>query len=312
MTLEQSLELHLSKKCRKDYLLDNLSFSETGKLLIEDSYQIHEITESINQSKRAFSDFKNFYKSSDLNALALIEKINHFIIKNYLMEADNLAFKSILTNLNENYGKDEVDKIFKEYNQIFSERTEDSLNDNIGAIPRRELFLEEIILLKICNNNKAAGKYKEIFDDTSLVETTKYTPVFYTIMEQFDSKPSFGPGAGNLIKLLMEPSQKHPDSLEAQIEYMRENWSVLTDKFLLMLMRSLDMIKEENKAFFNGPGPTNVIQYHKYEEDDSPNFSPDSNWMPEVILLAKNSLVWLDQLSRDYKKRDQNSQPDTR
>ena len=61
MTLEQSLELHLSKKCRKEYHLEDLSYSETGKLIIKDSYQIHEITESINKAKRTFSDFKNFY-----------------------------------------------------------------------------------------------------------------------------------------------------------------------------------------------------------------------------------------------------------
>ena len=30
--------------------------------------------------------------------------------------------------------------------------------------------------------------------------------------------------------------------------------------------------------------------------------SPDSNWMPSVVLLAKNSYVWLDQLSKKYQR----------
>ena len=29
-------------------------------------------------------------------------------------------------------------------------------------------------------------------------------------------------------------------------------------------------------------------------------FSPDSNWMPSLVLLAKSVYVWLDQLSKEY------------
>ena len=310
MILDQSLELHFSNKCREDYLLEDLKYSDTGKLIVDESYQIKEITESLNKTKRERTETDQFFKSSDLNALALIEKINHFLIKSYLLKSDNLAMKSTLTLLNDNYGDDQIDKIFIGYFNSFSnntvlekyENTENYLNQSVETTPVRELLLEEIILLKICNNNRAALKYRELYSDDELADSTKYTPVFYTILEHFNETPSFGPQSKNLINLLMEPALKHPDSLQAQIEYIREKWSEITDQFLLQLMRSLDMIKEENKAFFHGPGPTEVIKYNAIEEDDSPNFSRDSNWMPGIILLAKNSLVWLDQLSRDYKR----------
>lgn len=315
MTLEQSLELHINNKSRKEFFLENMKFSETGKLVVDESYQIQEITENINKKKKENPDFREFYKSSDLNALALIEKINHFLIKKYLLESDNLAFKSTLSLLNKNYGQDEVDKILSEYCNNFSGETKVILDSKINSIPVRELLLEEIILLKICNNNLAAVAYKELFDDKPLVEKSKYTPVFYTILENFDNTPSFGPEGGNLIRLLMEPALKHPHSLQDQIEYIKEYWSEITDQFLFQLMRSLDMIKEENRMFFSGPGPTTAIKYgniHNQEDDDTPNFSTDSNWMPEVILLAKNALVWLDQLSRDYMReiRTLNQIPD--
>jgi glycosidase len=305
MIMEQSLELHLNNSSRKNYLLENLIFSETGKLIVKENYQIQEITEQINSIRKESGEVENFYKSSDINALALIEKINHFLIKKYLLEADNLAFKSTLNRLNENYGKDEIDKIFEVYNSNFSGKGGIDLENQIDSRPVRELILEEVILLKICNNNQAAAPYKELFDDTPLIENSRYTPVFYTMLEHFDETPSFGPGKNNLIKLLMEPAQHHPHSLQAQIEYMKDKWPILTDEFLLLLLKGIDKIREENKAFFNGPGPSSVLEFgniHNREEDDTPNFSPDSNWMPEVILLAKNALVWLDQLSRDYKR----------
>jgi len=313
MILDQSLELHFSNKSRKEYLLEDLNFTETGKLVVKESYNIKEITEKLNTAKRDQTANEFFFKSGDLNALGLIEKINHYLIKQYLLVADNLVMKSAIKQLNENYGEDEIDKILIEYSRNFSneliytnkENVEDFLKREIDSIPVRELLLEEIILLKICNNNQAAVQYKELFDDERLINKTKYSPVFYSILEHFNETPSFGPGSGNLIKLLMEPALKHPDSLLAQIEFIREKWSGLTDQFLLLLMRGLDLIKEENKFHFNGPGPSQVIHYKNYhnkEDDDTPNYSPDSNWMPEVILLAKNSLVWLDQLSRDYKR----------
>ncbi|MDA3809493.1 MAG: alpha-amylase family glycosyl hydrolase [Spirochaetaceae bacterium] len=303
MTLEQSLELHLSNVSRKKYSLEDLNFSETGKLVVNDSYQINEISENLNTIKKERSDIDFYFKSGDLNALAIIEKINHFLIRQYLLEADNLGMRSTLSLLDGNYGKKEVDKILTEYSRNFSskKRADHVLEGKINNIPVRELLLEEIILLKICNNNPAASVYKELFDDEPLSKSTKYTPVFYTILEHFDETPSFGPGKSNLVKLLMEPALKHPHSLKAQLEYIKEKWGELTDPFFLLLMKALDLIKEENKIFFHGPGPTKAIQYN-HEEDDSPNFSRDSNWMPEVVLLAKNSLVWLDQLSRDYKR----------
>ncbi|HHN47629.1 MAG TPA: alpha-amylase, partial [Bacteroidales bacterium] len=47
--------------------------------------------------------------------------------------------------------------------------------------------------------------------------------------------------------------------------------------------------------------------YEEYE-----NFTPDTHWMPRVVLLAKNAYVWLDQLSKKYQRdiRRLNQVPD--
>ena len=36
--------------------------------------------------------------------------------------------------------------------------------------------------------------------------------------------------------------------------------------------------------------------------DEPENFTPDMNWMPRVVVIAKNSYVWLDQLSKKYER----------
>lgn len=75
------------------------------------------------------------------------------------------------------------------------------------------------------------------------------------------------------------------------------------------------MIREDEKATFGlgGPGPALVptiedlrgvhaapsgdITVIEYEA-----FTPDTDWMPRLVLLAKNTYVWLDQLSRKYQR----------
>ena len=87
-----------------------------------------------------------------------------------------------------------------------------------------------------------------------------------------------------------------------QLAYMAEHWeSLLGDQFLLLL-RGIDYLKEENKPQFPpGPGPIEEYTYD-YADGSPEGFSTDSNWMPNVVMLAKSTLVWLDQLSKQYQK----------
>jgi hypothetical protein len=70
------------------------------------------------------------------------------------------------------------------------------------------------------------------------------------------------------------------------------------------LFSSLDLIKEEENARFRGmggPGPAQVPRFFGTGIEFEPErFSQDKDWMPRLVLIAKNSYVWLDQLSKEY------------
>jgi glycosidase len=72
-------------------------------------------------------------------------------------------------------------------------------------------------------------------------------------------------------------------------------------QFLFRLLRSLDLIREDEKAIFLGPGPSLVYDFTGMDLE-AERFSPDREWMPSLVLLAKNAYVWLDQLSRQYQQ----------
>jgi len=64
----------------------------------------------------------------------------------------------------------------------------------------------------------------------------------------------------------------------------------------------MDIINEESKIPFVGPGEAKVYDFRD-AQFETENFTPDREWMPRLVLIAKNIYVWLDQLSKKYGKR---------
>jgi glycosidase len=157
-----------------------------------------------------------------------------------------------------------------------------------------------LIVLRLTNENPACSPYSIIFEENDLIKNTDY-------LEMMKNSYSFlkgikGPGTDelNIIDFLKAPGKAHPDSLIDQLSYISEKWELLLgDKFQLLL-RGIDFLKEENKPHFPpGPGPMEAYNYD-YADGSPEGFSKDSNWMPNVVMLAKSTLVWLDQLSKQY------------
>ncbi|MBO6049334.1 MAG: alpha-amylase [Spirochaetales bacterium] len=106
----------------------------------------------------------------------------------------------------------------------------------------------------------------------------------------------------DLFSFLTLPARLFPDSLAKQISYILEHWdSLLPDDLKLLLLKSRDYMQEEDKPRFQGPGPIDIPDYSSFN-DDIESFTPDRNWMPNVIMMAKSTLVWLDQLSKKYQR----------
>ncbi|TFG22125.1 MAG: alpha-amylase, partial [Promethearchaeota archaeon] len=109
----------------------------------------------------------------------------------------------------------------------------------------------------------------------------------------------YGPDNENFIKMLQTPFKLYPHSIHEQLEYLYKNWSELLDEFNYKILLALDLIREEELFRGLGPGKSRV---HEYDMEGIENFTPDRDWMPKVVMLAKNVYVWLDQLSKKYQK----------
>ena len=111
----------------------------------------------------------------------------------------------------------------------------------------------------------------------------------------------------DIFSFLTRPAKLYPDSLLDQISYILEHWGDLIPQNLrTMLLRAVDFVQEEEKPHFapvgaGGKQPMLVPDYSLFDSEYEA-FTADRNWMPNVVMIAKSTLVWLDQLTKEYNR----------
>jgi glycosidase len=155
-----------------------------------------------------------------------------------------------------------------------------------------------MILLYVQNENPAANRLLDLYDDERLEHDTRYIQCIDSLEEYFRHQPGFDTGKKSILDMLREPAQKYPHSLAQQLEFIIQSWGIHLGSHLYRLLSALDLIQEEESRIA-GPGPSEA-PFETGIELDEENYSQDSSWMPELVLLAKSVYVWLYQLSQKY------------
>ena len=299
-------EFHVSRAARDLYRFDETIYALTGNVLIQNPRAAREFADKMNRVRNVPAHPDRAVKASDIDAMGLIDEVLHYMIGLYRSQVNpNL--------LNDSYeyarqkGLD-VENTLIEFLRQFPPRDvyrgllreeEYYAQDSTGQ-PNRLTTLEEMLLLYITNSNPAVERYLELFDDSILEERTHYPHVIASLDELFRTMPPFGPYGQTLLDLLMSPIRAAPHSLYGQLEYIRTHWGHLLGGLYARLLVTLDFIKEETKPRFFGKGEAPVPVFTQRDYEDMERFSPDLDWMPSLVLMAKSVYVWLYQLSRKY------------
>ncbi|MDR0323194.1 MAG: alpha-amylase [Treponema sp.] len=299
------MEFHINRDVRKEYELKDSLFALTGNVVLADMKQTRELAAKFNlKQDPAFPE--RFIKSGQLFAMGLIDEILHFVVALYREQVQSDIFETALDRLENNLGEDKTDALLTSFSNQFPPRqvytgekkVKEYLKSKEEGDSCRALSIEETLLLALANLNPAFKPFKFMFDDRDLSKKTVYPDAIEELKEHFKELPPFGPDGMNLWDFLRSPALASPDSLTGQLEYMRKHWGLLISKFMARLLMSLDVINEENKPGFSGPGPANVLTFAGLDEYE--RFSPDQEWMPKTVLMAKCTLVWLFQISQKY------------
>ena len=302
-------EFHISRKARDKYQFDRSLYSLRGPVVFANFYAARRFAQKMNEKRDLIRFPESAVKAGHINAMGLMDEIFHYIVELYRQQASPQAFAAALMELEKELGTEALNATLKRFAEEFpplavyrGELTVDEyLTGETGGIPNREVVLEELLMLWLANTNPAWSPYLELFDDSELEKHTAYLNIVAKLRDFFDRQPPFGPDRQNLIDMLHEPAVAVPHSIPGQLEFIRQKWGPLLGKFLYRLLGSLDFLKEEAKLGMLGPAPAEVYEYAALEEEPE-RFTPDRDWMPSLVLIAKSTYVWLDQLSKKYQR----------
>ncbi len=299
-------------ECRKKYSLPTELFSLNGNLVFADFAAARGLAAQMNRERQADLHPQAAVRAGDLNALALIDEILHYLISIY-REQVKPALWSDFTKASAEPSL--LEKTVHAFLEAFPapEMAVKDLDaasflgkpDSATGREKREILLEESLLLALVNENPAAAVLRELFSDDDLRRESPYELVLDSLEKYLSGLPPFGPEKTSLIEMLRAPAKASPHSLAGQLEYMRSHWGLLLRPFMDRLLLGEDLIREESKARLPGPGPARapLLGDAPAEFHEGVRFSEDTDWMSRLVLLAKCVHVWLFQLGEKYGRR---------
>jgi len=297
------MEFHIDREVRREYGLKNSLFALTGNVILTDMRQTRELAAKFNAKQKSGSE--RYIRAGQLYAMGLIDEILHYVVALYREQVQPDAFDRGLQRLETNLSESKTNGLLTAFSEQFPPKpvytgekvVPEYLQSSDEGISCRCLSLEETMMLSLANLNPAFKPFQFLFDDKDLTQHTVYPAAIEELKALFKDLPPFGPFGQNLWDMLRSPALAS-DTLSGQLEYMRQHWGMLLGKFAARMLIGLDVIKEEEKPSFFGPGPSEVMSFSGLDEYE--RFSPDQEWMPKTVLMAKCTLVWLFQLSQKY------------
>ena len=308
-------EFHISRRARDRYQFDESLLGTNGRLIVSatDKPAVAGLEAARRIAERVYGSTGKIVAASEIFAAALIEEILHLLIRKY--ESQNPGMMANALALLESSLGSGLETTLLRFTQEFPptvvyagrQTAQAYLSESSQGIANRQITIEEMLLVRLANNNPALEDYREFFDDSVLADTAYHRSI--ALLGDFFSKlpPLTAPRAGTvetLTDVLAAPSKASPYSLEGQLQYLLDRWgAVLTPELRQLILRAMDFVREEvvrrsGHASFHASAP--VPDYRG--EPEYERFSADLEWMPRVVLMAKSSYVWLEQLSRKYKR----------
>ena len=287
-------DLRIAELTRKEIDFEEPLFQTingTGSFYRESSSLAYKYNE---QKKKEGRDFE-YLSAANLNASAILHYVYQTILSYLISGTNEDFFRRRLATVNQN---EKLSSVLDFYSKAFPTEIPD---DRTQEEDMRGYFIHQVML----QNRALLAAAKPLIAPDGLVFPDS-SRALSSILSSYvkDDLRNGEPNTDDIFTFLCMPARLYPDSLLDQIQYIIREWSgMLPETFITLLKSSLDYINEEQKdhGFGGAPGPMPVMDFSS-EINEYEAFSSDSNWMPCVVMIAKSTLVWLDQLSKQYKR----------
>lgn len=321
-------EFHIAGRIRQKLQIEDTLFSTDGRVVFADFHAVRNLAFRLNKSRAP----QQHVYPGELNASGLLDEVYHLVLREYEKQLNPGVFRKAENLLSEKLGNEKYRRILLDFTlqfpplDVYRGRMTATgwLRQQTGDRPNTSISLEELLMLSLANLNPATKKFRDLFDRNYLENQPALDELLALLESFFANEPPFGPDQQDVINLLKAPFLAAPDDLNAQLDFVLNRWKAfLPEDFILQVLKGKDLMKEDLRLEGGEGGiPTFVPQYkgraaegafigksgydftsdaaRDYEEHEA--FTQDTHWMPRVVLMAKNTWVWLDQLSKKYQR----------
>jgi hypothetical protein len=282
---------HISSTAAVTYKMVSFLEPDNGRLPVNSFNASHAITDHL---QAQFDPFKKMQmiKPWLINGHAVIHTLYHLLFKKLYENEQDEMWQSLTEALSTSLPEGEVKKTLKIFDSYFLYEK---------AQPQNISSYEEMLFLWVSNQNPALQLIDMLISDHVLLEDGAYPDIIEEMKALFTKLGPVSNSDMDFVNFLLEPIRQTPNDLLAQMEYIRKHWADMLGDDLLLLLNSMDFIREQEKAWFTGGHQVEIPDYSSMAEEVE-NFTEDKNWMPRLVLIAKNIYVWLYQLSRTYQR----------
>lgn len=334
---DYTFDFHVSKAARQRYAFEQALYSLQGTIVVADLAAARKLSQKINAVREAEGIYDRHVTPGMVNGLGLVHEIFHFILRYYEEQENPGVYSRFLKRLLEKFGEDGTESTLLAFIEEFPPLAVQSgkltpreyLKGITKGKPNRELLLEELLLLYLSNINPAFQRLQDLFDDSKLKEKSKYKEFLKETKSFFKSEKPFSLENLPLIDALENSILGSPSDVGGQLEYFMKRWHIAIAPFWRdRILKGWDLLAEDTKLFTEHghkgappvpqfPGPADatadlkraMAEGRMYDADavdmsyfEEERFTSDIEWMPNVVMLAKNSFVWMAQLSKKYKQ----------
>ncbi len=302
--------LPVTQEMRARLGFEDNRYDESGQFRISSAREARELSLELGKVQGGPAP-----SAADIYGAAYICTAWRLLLKTW--HADNASFEAAaLKKLNDDSGNDKVDAFLTDVATAFADdavwhgrRTpgesalkETQSSDNPFGLSGREQTLRNYILADLAAGDPAFAPFITLFSAPELntFDSDSRNGRIQQSLEAADAAASVRePENTTPLATLRKPIEAAPNSIKDQLLYILTRWGKVLGDWASGLVGALDLIEEETRPrFCGGPGPVRRPGLNDLEGEA--RFSSDHDWMPKVVMIAKNVLVWLDQLSKSY------------
>ncbi len=242
-----------------------------------------------------------------LHGLALLEEVWQRVIGLYLQSRDSGFLRRVLEVLAHQMGDEALRDVLDRFEVEFLTQDPVAPEDAAARSPAsrgmvdRQGVLRELLVFWLIHSNPAARQQIRLLHDCPLVNDPVFASFSSAVTDFLASLPGLDENDESLLAMLLAPYREAPDSIGQQLRLLLARWGKLLGSLEGQIQRGIDVIvEEEAPRFAEGPGPTQAPKLLFESDGNEASYSQDRDWMPQLVLVAKNVFVWLDQLSKAH------------